>query len=357
MKERKTAIIFTEERAITASAIKEKLLEIDPTAIVIIIGMMEIRTRVIADFISTITNINLNPSKIATKVKQRVNYKNINSIPKSSLVVKNTSAYRNMENILLRYNPALVITVGIGATQEVCAVRNKLGSTFKVLTVVDKYALNKNVIYDFVDAYLVPSMAVKTEMVNNYVPEEKIYIGDVPIMSTLKENIDKNIASNKLNLDTRIPTLLLVVAPNDNEAYKNQIRVLDRYKDQYNILIFVYDNPDAVSVANSYNLKVYTDLDEVNKLYSASDIVIACPFSAVLEPAFRKGILVGLSTPQTTLEEKVFHYLKDKVAHCENENRLIYFLDKYPREEYEAIRKEGERSKLRDPNEFFKLFF
>lgn len=358
MKERKTAIIFTEEeRAITAAAIKEGLLKINPTAIVIIIGMMEIRTRVIADFISNLANINLNPSKIVTKVKQRVNYKNINNIPRSSLTVKQTSAYRNMENILLRYDPSLVITVGIGATQEVCAVRNKLKSTFKVLTVVDEYALNRNVIYDYVDAYMVPNMAVKTEMVNCYVDEDKIFIANIPIMNNVKESIDKNTARNKLNIDTRMPTLLLVVAPNDNEAFKSQIEVLDKYKNQYNIRVFVYDNKEAVSVANSYNLKVYTDLDELNKLYSVADIVLSCPFSAIIEPAFRRGILVALSTPQTALEEKVFNYLTDKVAPCENNNRLIYFLDKYPREEYENIRKEGEKLKLRDPNEFFSLFF
>lgn len=358
MKERKTAIIFTEEeRAITATAIKEELLRIDSSAIVVIIGMMEIRNHVLADFISSVIKVNVNPTKIVSKTKQRVEYKNINKIPSCKLKYKNNTTFRNMENILLRYNPALVITVGIGATEEVCATKEKIKSNFKVISVIDDYALNKNLIYSFVDAFLVENIAVKTEMVNNYIKEDIIYLADIPVMSSLKEEIKKEQASLKTGVDITKPTVLLVVAPNDTDAYKHQIKTIDRFREKYNIRIFVYDNPEAVSLANGHNLKASTDLDELNLLYSVADIVISCPFSAVLEPAFMKGKLVGLGAPQTALEKKIFCYLSDRVAPCENANRLHYFLDKYPREDYENFRKGGIKTDLRDPKDFFSLFF
>ncbi len=357
MKGKKTIIIFTEsERAINATALKECLLGIDPTIIVIIIDVMELRNRALVDFVSTILTVNINIEKIEAKLKKRIAYTNIDKITEPDLTIKQTASYKNMENIILRYTPDLVINIGTGAVVEECAIRKKLGMGFKVITFVDDYVLNKNLIYEYVDAYLVENMAIKTDLVNSYVKEEKIFISDIPYMKVLKTKNKNAELVSSFNLESRLPTLLLVVAPNDKDEYKWQISTIAKYKTKYNIFVFVYENKEAISAATCQDLKVFTDINQLNSLYEITDILITCPYSALIEPAFFKGKLVALSKHNNMLEKKVFDFLCDKTIPCENEQRLIYFLDKYPRPDYEEKRKRGTKTIVNDPANVLKKF-
>lgn len=355
MKGKKTVLIFTEaERAITATAVKEIFLGIDPKIIAIIIDVMELRNMALTDFLSNILSVDINLEKIEAKLEKRSAYRNIDKITPLDLSVKSKASYRNMENILLRYIPDLIITIGTGAVVEACAIRKKLDGSFKVVTVVDDYVLNKNLIYELVDLYLVENIAVKTDMVNSYVPESKILISDIPLMKTLNPSIVDIQSVSLLGFENKLPTLLLIIAPNDKEHYKWQIEVLARYSGKYNILIFAYDNEQCVAKFMPKELSIYTDINKLNMLYDASDIILACPYSAILEPAFRKGKLVALSGHNNELEKRTFEFIKNITAPCENEQRLIYFLDKYPREEYEIIRKRGKKIGHKDPADYLK---
>jgi hypothetical protein len=357
MKDKKTIIIFSEkERSITATGIKQRIIALDPTVIVIIIDIMELRNRALVDFVSNLLSININVEKIEAQIKKRRAYRDIDTIPKTDLSMKSSSSYKNTENIILRYTPDLVITLGTGAIYEVCAVRNKLKSSFKIVSVVDDYVLNKNLIYENIDAYLVENIGVKTDMVNCYVPENKIFIGDIPLMQEANHNkLDKRI-TDSITLESRLATILLVVPPNDKDEFRWQIEVLEKYQKKYNILVFVYDNAETVLKCNQNGLKVFSDLSYLAFLYDVADIILSCPYSAVLEPGFQLGKLVAISKPNKLLESKIFQYLSDKTAHCENDQRLVYFLDKYPREEYEKIRQAGKKVHPVDSSYFFKMF-
>lgn len=357
MKGKKTVIIFSEkERSITATAVKQRILGINPTVIVIIIDVMELRNRALVDFFSNLLSININAEKIDAQIKKRKAYRDIDSIPKNDLSMKSSSSYKNTENIILRYTPDLVITLGTGAISEICAVRNKLKTSFKILSIIDDYVLNKNLIYENVDAYLVENIGVKTDMVNCYVPENKIFIGDIPLMHEVVQNkLDKKI-TDAISIESRLSTLLLVIPPNDKDEYKWQIEILEKYQKKYNILVFVYDNEDAILKCNQNGLRVFSDFSYLAFLYGVADIVLACPYSVVVEPGFLLGKLVAISKPNNLLEKKIFQHLSDKTAHCENNQRLIYFLDKYPREEYERLRIAGKKGNPVDPDYFFKLF-
>ena len=106
MKDKKTIIIFSEkERSITATGIKQRIIALDPTVIVIIIDIMELRNRALVDFVSNLLSININVEKIEAQIKKRRAYRDIDTIPKTDLSMKSSSSYKNTENIILIQNP------------------------------------------------------------------------------------------------------------------------------------------------------------------------------------------------------------------------------------------------------------
>ena len=120
MLNRRTALIFTDaDRAYAASAVKQQLSALMPGGAVIIIDDAELYADAFKDFLEKVFGIPANIEKRLADRRERKIRSLVSVTPQSANTFKPADAYRRMENILNRYTPELVVSIGFGAFNAV----------------------------------------------------------------------------------------------------------------------------------------------------------------------------------------------------------------------------------------------
>ncbi len=337
MQNKKTVLIFTDAaRAMSASAVKEQLLEELPDAVVIIIDDLELHADAVRDYIEKVFKLKVNFEKNRAVREERKLARKIDETPKSSNVYKLQNSYKKMENIFNRYTPDLVVTIGYGAFNEAVAVRDKLCAKTRIASVIDDYALNRQLINTYIDAYVVENMAVKTTLVNNYVKESRISLADIPVRKSFVLAPPQSKVLEELRLETKLPTLLSVACA---EKGCEQFETLAAYKDKFNILVYTGTNRAAYSEASGTGLAAYNEGTAIETLYAAADVVLTNPDSYYVAAARETGKLIALWTPASAIEKRNAAFLAGMTADCSDRHRLTRFLRHYPDARFDAVRR------------------
>ena len=125
MKDRPTVLIFTDMDSInTASALKEEMLIAEPDAVVIIIDALELYADTLKDFVEKVFGIPANLKKRLAHLKEKLISRHVDDVGVYDNVMKPKESYKRMLNIVNRYMPGLVVSVGFGAFTEAVAVRD-----------------------------------------------------------------------------------------------------------------------------------------------------------------------------------------------------------------------------------------
>ena len=345
MQNKKTVLIFTDAvRALSASAVKEQLLEELPDAVVIIIDDLELHADAVRDYIENVFKLKVNFEKNRAVREERKLARKIDETPKSSNVYKLQNSYKKMENIFNRYTPDLVVTIGYGAFNEAVAVRDKLGAKTRIASVIDDYALNRQLINTYIDAYVVENMAVKTTLVNNYVKESRITLADIPVRKSFAQAPTQSEVLDELRLEKKLPTLLSVAFA---EKGSEQFETLAAYKDKFNILVYTGMNRGAYSEASGTGLATYNEGTAIETLYAAADVVLTNPNSYYVAAARETGKLIALWEPANAIEKRNAAFLSGITADCSDRHRLTRFLRHYPDTRFDAVRNASALSSVR----------
>ena len=337
MQNKTTVLIFTDAvRALSASAVKEQILEELADAVVIIIDDLELHADAVRDYIENVFKLKVNFEKNRAVREERRLARKIDETPKSTNAYKLQNSYKKMENIFNRYTPDLVVTIGYGAFNEAVAVRDKLGAKTRIASVIDDYALNRQLINTYIDAYVVENMAVKTTLVNNYVKEGRITLADIPVRKSFVEAPPQAKVLDDMRLEKKLPTLLSVAFEEKGDA---QFETLAAYKDKFNILVYTGMNRAAYSQAVGASLAAYNEGTSIETLYAAADVVLTPPNSYFVAAARETGKLIALWAPSSAIERRNAAFLAGITADCSDRHRLTRFLRHYPDEKFEAVRK------------------
>lgn len=347
MLNKKTVLIFTDaSRALSASAVKEQILDEIPDAVVIIIDDLELHADAVRDYIENVFKLKVNFEKNRAIREERRLARKIDEMPKSTNIFKLQNSYKKMENIFNRYTPDLVVTIGYGAFNEAVAVRDKLNAKTRIASVIDDYALNRQLINTYIDAYVVENMAVKTTLVNNYVKESRISLADIPVRKSFREAPPQNKVAEDMKLERKLPTLLCV-ACSDKGVDVAEFETLAAYKDKFNILVYTGTNRAMYSASAGLGLAAYNEGTALEILYSAADVVLTPPDSYYVAAARETGKLIALWEASCAIERRNAAFLAGFVIDCSDRHRLNRFLRHYPDERFEAVRKHAIRQSIK----------
>ncbi|MBR6751119.1 MAG: hypothetical protein IKM01_02595 [Clostridia bacterium] len=338
---KKTVLILTEEwRAKTATALKERILLEDKSIAVIIICADELHNQPLVDYLSRKIKVNVNASRNRARFMNYLSSKRIDVVATTDNTYKGTTSYKRMENILTRYTPDVVITLGLSGVQETISVRDKNGLKLKVLALLDDFTLNKQLINSGLDGYFVENETMKLELIASNVSEDKIEIVRLPIQSYLECDIPKRSATIALKLDTNKHTALYMIKSGDKE-YKQTIKTLESYSDKFNVLICVEDNVPALECAISERMNVVSGRSEIGIACAAADFIITEPNTEAIMTAFINKKLLILLEPQGVMEYRAMKYLANRAMLCDTKYKLGGFLNNYPNDKYNAFAEKG----------------
>jgi len=245
-------------------------------------------------------------------------------------VVKNTQRLRD---IIHRYNSGKLKTLleefrphVIACTQAfpcgmVADYKKTYGFNVPLIGVLTDYVAHSYWIYDSVDFYVVPSDSTRKRLVIEGIPEERIKILGIPISPKFIEKKDKKLIFDKLNLNGKLPVVLLMGGSQGLGPINKIVNLIYRITTPFQIIVACGTNKLLYTkflIRKRYYRKpilVLGHVDNIDEIMDISTVIITKPGGLSTAEALSKGLPMIIIRPIPGQEAKNTEFLlKENVA-------------------------------------------
>jgi processive 1,2-diacylglycerol beta-glucosyltransferase len=219
-----------------------------------------------------------------------------------------------------KFQPDVVACTQAFPCGMVADFKKNYGSKLKLIAVLTDYVPHSYWIYDAVDYYIAPSEEVKIRLVKKGVAPEKIKSLGIPFDSKFNQNIKRNEISEKLKLNSNLPTVLIMGGGHGLGPMKIIIKSLERVKIELQEIIITGANKKLYNSlkekVKKYKKKilVFGYADNINELMGISDIIITKPGGITTAEALTKRLPMIIVDPIPGQEANNARYLTEKGA-------------------------------------------
>ena len=226
--------------------------------------------------------------------------------------------FRQVDNILLRFNPDVVVCTTPVSLEKSLVARERLGASFQICVAITDYCTNRGLINSGVDKFLVQNNSIKQTLMTYGINESNIAVLGTPINPFIVEKFDKKEMLDYFNVKNRdLPNVMIVSGRCGCARVIDAFKVLAQYSNEMNIFVFANDSTNIHQYVKTFskaaklteNIYVLDEIDNMAKMYSIIDVVVTSPTAAITYEAAARGIPCVLLKPITLLEEGNFTYL------------------------------------------------
>lgn len=277
---RKTILIMTDaDGAETAKAIKLRLTQADASVAVIVIGVNELQNSIVEAAKNYLwkkdgfTRRRWEAHRLAQAEKA------LDEIPKGVPKFDATKLkHVKMQNILMRYRPALMLyltpqELGIGLS-----ARNKLMPECKIIALCPGVVGDLRWIYPGIDGYWVENAGVLTTLANHGVAERQMRVVTFPFGES-EEAKERKVGETR-------PSVLVEVPPADEGAVRPLLNALKGETHRFSIDIAAGEDREAYAYAVEQGFRVCNEGGDVAGLRRNADVVLTRPHGGVLPVLF-----------------------------------------------------------------------
>lgn len=197
---------------------------------------------------------------------------------------------KKLKNEIINFNPDITIATHFWGTDIVNKYNKKGLINSKIVTVVTDYKAHEYWLKALtgIDAIIVSSIEERINLLKRGFKNKQIYTSGIPIIPSMKVNLDKEKIKKKLKINNNKKTVLFFVG-GGNGALLNIVYFKEILKNNYdcNVLFVAGRNKNAEKLAkelvkkyNSKNVNVFEFVTNINELYYISDFVITKPGGA-----------------------------------------------------------------------------
>ncbi len=226
--------------------------------------------------------------------------------------------YRKMDNILLRFNPDVVVCTTPVSLEKALIARERLGSSTQIVVPITDYCTNRGLINNGVDKFIVQNSGIKQTLLAFGIKEENIEIIGTPIVSSVLEKFDKKAVFDELGIVNRdLPVVVIASGRCGSSRIIDGFKDLAPYSNEMNIIIFANKSQNIHSFVKSYvkaskvqqNIYILDSISNMAKIYSIADVLVTSPTASLTYEASVRGIPCVLLKPANLIEEGNFTYL------------------------------------------------
>ncbi len=241
--------------------------------------------------------------------------------------------HKKIRNIFRRYTPSLVLCLGKKSIVPAIAARNKMGLNTQIGVVVCSYVLDRRMVQPNVDFFIVPTLAIKAEIVQMGIAEEKVEVLPILIRRELLDTPAPATALASLGLNPNLPTVMLQATFSYNPKFRQLVSYLQKAKLKMNILVACgYDRhllDDIQEIASPTVVGRNEGLD-MRLAYGAADIVITRPRSETLSNCIAKKKLIITYDIVGEIEKRTADLMSmDYAINCTSAEEILGILESY----------------------------
>lgn len=226
--------------------------------------------------------------------------------------------FRKVDNILLRFNPDVVVCTTPVSLEKALKARERLRSSVQICVAITDYCTNRGMINHGVDKFLVQNANIKQTLSTFGIKEDVIEVIGTPIQEGITKVYDKKKLLEEFNVVNKdLPNVIIVSGRCGCARVIDAFKDLATYSNEMNFFIFANDSQNIHSYVKTYvkaakqseNIYVIDEVDDMAKIYSMADVIVTSPTAAITYEASTRGIPMVLLKPANQLEEGNFTYL------------------------------------------------
>lgn len=269
---------------------------------------------------SIIYNVNTLPfydKTFSLKVKR--------GIKKISHKKKSAGKYKQINNLVNRFNAKAIFCMNTSSLYSVIRAKEKFGFTSKIVFVPNSFTFDKSSTLLGADKYIVENVAFKESLARQGVDKNDIIVQKFPLKKT--SFFEENEIECKAMFNLEGNTIMLNAGNLGSKKIIEVLHFLIEVKDRFNIVVYLgeneklYEKLSKLKEKNTLtNVRLYTNINNFEKLFMASDLIVSVYDSNVfyLAKLYNKQLIVF--EPSTDIEASDYDYLQKN-------NDLIYCKD------------------------------
>ncbi len=227
-----------------------------------------------------------------------------------------------LNQLLQDYEPDLVISTHPFSTQMCAILKSKDKIDCKLATVLTDYHIHAQwlVLYRYVDYFFVANEQMKSDMIEEGVNDQKIFVTGIPVSKKFSEDFDKKTILNDLNLSVEKETVLFFAGGEFGLGRNTTFMVLKaliRLFKNLQILAIAGKNKrmknkfeELVEQTNSFDrVKILEYTNKVPELMSISSYVITKPGGLTVTECLAANLPIVIINPIPGQEEENAQFL------------------------------------------------
>lgn len=229
---------------------------------------------------------------------------------------------RKLNQLLQEFQPDLVISTHPFSTQMCAILKKKDKIDCKLATILTDYHIHAQwlVLYRYVDYFFVANEQMKSDMIEQGVNDQKIFVTGIPVAEKFLENFDKNTIFEEFGLSSELETVLFFAGGEFGLGRNTTYMVLKA-------LIRLFKNIQVVAIAgknkrmkmkfkelveqtNSSNrVKILEFTNKVPELMAISSYVITKPGGLTVTECLASNLPIVIINPIPGQEEENAQFL------------------------------------------------
>jgi len=209
-----------------------------------------------------------------------------------------------MKRLFKRFNPGIVYCTQAFPCGMIAAYKKEYKIDIPLVGVLTDHAPHLYWLFDEVDLYIVPSVAVGDMMVQKGVPPHKIRVYGIPIDPKFAVNYERRLLRSEMGFNDK-PVVLIMGGSQGLGAIEEVVNtLLKKSEDKYQIVAItgknkkVYKNLLKIkNISGRETVRVFSYVDNIDKMMEASDIIITKAGGITTSEALAKKLPIIVVDP------------------------------------------------------------
>lgn len=249
---------------------------------------------------------------------RKVKVKRLNkSKPKTNVKYKKKSQgkFKRINNVARRFDAKAILCMNTNTLYQTIKAKEKFGFKAMVIGCLDSFTFDKHTTPLGADKYIVENNEFKDELIKRGVNKENVIIKRFPIEKDVFIDETESELRSLFDIDEK-PTVLLNGGSVGDYEIVEIFKLLLEVEDRFNIIVYCGENETlyqrfarAKESGNLNNVKLFTTVNNIEKLYKAVDCIVSVYDVSAIYKAKVLNKPIILFAPKRDVEEQDFKYL------------------------------------------------
>ncbi|MEG1394571.1 MAG: hypothetical protein RSD04_02345 [Clostridia bacterium] len=256
--------------------------------------------------------------KFADELQEKPSETKLKPIQENAEMKAIKTQFRKVENIILRFDPDLIICMSPKSIQKIAKVKKRLDIRCPIFAMQTDYAFNSEFVSPIIDGYIVQNEVIAQTMARRNISPKKIFTFGTPLIEEkTMEQFAREETRNFFGIENDLPIISVFGGRFGCDSVKAAFASLISFASKANIIVLTGGSESLSrylqTLLSAKGIKeniIFVDkIDRIEKIYSVSDIVVTAPTAYITYETIAREIPNIVIKPINKIEKENYAFL------------------------------------------------